>query len=85
MRYCKKCLYPENAKPTIIFDENGVCSGCNYIDSRKNLEIDWSERQDILVKITEKAKFEAKSAVTHTIVLFLLVVERTHTFSKYGF
>ena len=60
MRYCKKCLYPENAKPTIIFDENGICSGCNYIDSRKNLEIDWSERQDILKEITDKAKFEAK-------------------------
>ena len=24
MRYCKRCLYPENAKPTIIFDDDGV-------------------------------------------------------------
>ena len=38
MSLSRKC------KPTIIFDENGDMSGCNYIEP-KNLEIDWSERQ----------------------------------------
>ena len=33
MKYCARCLYPENAKPTIIFDEDGICSGCRYIES----------------------------------------------------
>ena len=40
MRYCKNCFYPENAKPTIIFDENGICSGCNYHFSRKDEDVD---------------------------------------------
>jgi len=54
-------LYPENAKPTIIIDdETGVCSGCNYNDSRKNLEIDWDERETILIQILDDAKKLAK-------------------------
>ena len=60
MKYCARCLYPENAKPTIIFDDEGICSGCRYIESRKHLEIDWSQRQEILREITDKAKFRAK-------------------------
>lgn len=60
MRYCKRCLYPENAKPTIIFDDRGVCSGCNYHASRKNLEIDWGARQKILENILEEARLESK-------------------------
>ncbi|MEG6548845.1 N-acetyl sugar amidotransferase [Desulfocurvibacter africanus] len=43
MEYCKRCLYPRNARPTIIFDEEGVCSGCRYHESR--LRIDWDERR----------------------------------------
>lgn len=29
MDYCKRCLYPANDKPAIIFDDDGVCSGCS--------------------------------------------------------
>ena len=60
MRYCKVCLYPENAKPTIIFDEEGVCSGCRYHQSRKKLEIDWDERAEIFEQIVEDARSERK-------------------------
>lgn len=35
MEYCARCCYPENAKPTIIFDDEGICSGCRYHESRK--------------------------------------------------
>ena len=56
MRYCARCLYPENAKPTIIFDEEGVCSGCRYHESRKHLEIDWDERWEMLEELAEDAK-----------------------------
>lgn len=56
MRYCARCLYPENAKPTIIFDEEGVCSGCRYHESRQKLEIDWDERERMLAKILEEAR-----------------------------
>lgn len=60
MEYCARCLYPANAKPTIIFDEEGVCSGCRYHESRGKLEIDWTEREEMLREILEDAKAEAR-------------------------
>ena len=56
MRYCKKCFYPENAKPTIIFDEQGVCSGCNYHASRKDDDVDWDERREMFQEIVDESK-----------------------------
>ena len=64
MEYCARCLYPVNAKPTIILDEEGVCSGCRYHESRENLEINWEERQEILKQITDEAKKTAKERGT---------------------
>ncbi len=46
MRYCLRCLYPENAKPTIIFDEQGICSGCRHHEARHR--IDWPAREQKL-------------------------------------
>ncbi|MFH1067222.1 MAG: N-acetyl sugar amidotransferase, partial [bacterium] len=60
MRYCARCLYPENARPTIIFDDEGVCSGCRYHESRKKLEVDWGQREKMLEKILDEAKQLAK-------------------------
>lgn len=60
MKYCTRCMYPENAKPTIIFDEEGVCSGCRYHESRQYLEIDWDERWQMLEEIASEAKAMAK-------------------------
>jgi N-acetyl sugar amidotransferase len=60
MEYCKRCLYPENAKPTIIFDDEGVCSGCRYHESRA--KIDWSERQKTLKEILDEHKAKAREA-----------------------
>ena len=60
MRYCKKCLYPENAKPTIIFDDDGVCSGCNYHASRKDDDVDWYEREKMFQELVDDAKAMAK-------------------------
>jgi N-acetyl sugar amidotransferase len=61
MRYCARCLYPENAKPTIIFDDEGVCSGCRYHESRQKLEVNWDERLGMLEKILEEARHMAKA------------------------
>jgi len=58
LEYCKRCVYPANAKPDIIFDEHGVCSGCRLIESRPH--IDWDEREKILVGILEEHKALAK-------------------------
>ncbi len=60
MKYCNRCLYPENAKPTIIFDDQGICSGCRYHESRKKLDVDWDQRQEMLREILKDAKVMAK-------------------------
>ncbi|MBF0233101.1 MAG: N-acetyl sugar amidotransferase [Desulfamplus sp.] len=56
MRYCARCFYPENAKPTIIFDEEGVCSGCRYHESRSKLEVDWDKRVLMFERIVEEMR-----------------------------
>ncbi|KKR58814.1 MAG: N-acetyl sugar amidotransferase [Candidatus Curtissbacteria bacterium GW2011_GWA1_40_47] len=58
MRYCARCLYPENAKPAIIFDDEGVCSGCRYHESREG--INWREREKKLSEILEEYKKKAR-------------------------
>jgi len=65
MRYCARCLYPENAKPTIIFDDERICSGCRYHESRQILEIDWDERAEMLQEILDEAKSLAKERGNH--------------------
>lgn len=60
MRYCARCMYPENARPTIIFDEFGVCSGCRYHESRGTVEVNWQERWQIFEDICAEAKNMAK-------------------------
>ena len=57
MEYCKRCCYPANARPTIIFDEQGVCSGCRVAEQRPT--IDWEPRQKRLKEIL--AEYSAKA------------------------
>jgi N-acetyl sugar amidotransferase len=42
MRYCSRCLYPENHPLKLVFDEQGVCSGCRVHEEKDSL--DWRER-----------------------------------------
>jgi N-acetyl sugar amidotransferase len=58
MNYCKRCMYPSNAKPTIIFDDLGVCSGCRTIESRK--KINWVDRKKQLDELIKEYKSIAK-------------------------
>lgn len=60
MEYCKRCVYPANARPGLVLDEEGVCSGCRLIESRP--AIDWSVREKQLLEILDeyKAKQRAK-------------------------
>lgn len=60
MDYCARCMYPENAKPTIIFDDEGICSGCRYHESREQLEINWDERKEIFEQIVDEARRMAR-------------------------
>lgn len=59
MEYCARCMYPENAKPTIIFDDDGVCSGCRYHESR--MSIDWEHRESLLRQMLDDYKAEAST------------------------
>ena len=60
MEYCARCVYPENTKPTIIFDDEGICSGCRYHESR--FTIDWDERGKWLKELLYDYKTKAKEA-----------------------
>ena len=54
MKFCNKCAYPSNAKPTITFDDFGICSGCRYNDYRSNSEINWVERFEELRNLLQE-------------------------------
>ncbi|MDO8530049.1 MAG: N-acetyl sugar amidotransferase [bacterium] len=58
MQYCKRCLYPANHPLGIMFDKEGVCSGCR-IHEEKDI-LDWSGREKKLEKILEKFRSKDK-------------------------
>lgn len=49
MKYCKRCLYPENHPLNLTFDKEGVCSGCRVHEEKDIL--DWKERGEKLEKL----------------------------------
>lgn len=59
MRYCLRCLYPENHPLGIFFDEEGVCSGCRVHEEKD--ELDWAEREIKLKKILSGYKNLSKN------------------------
>src|SRR3989344_6009256 len=58
MEYCKRCCYPANARPSIIFDGEGVCSGCRVTESRH--EIDWEKKEKKLKEILTESREKAR-------------------------
>ncbi len=54
IEYCRKCLNPSNHPLGIIFNENGICSGC--IVHEEKYKIDWKKKFESLNKIFEKVK-----------------------------
>ncbi len=46
MRFCKKCTI-SNQRPRINFDEQGVCSACNYAEYKRT-NVDWKQRESEL-------------------------------------
>ena len=51
MKYCKKCVMPDT-RPGIQFNEEGICSGCQSYERRK--EIDWEKRLEELEQICDR-------------------------------
>ena len=60
MKYCKRCCYPENTKPMIIFGEDGVCSGCKAFEERMSVDINWNEKSDELKEMLNDYKKQAE-------------------------
>ena len=50
--FCKKCTI-SNQRPRISFDENGVCSACNFAVFKKE-KIDWKERENELIELCKR-------------------------------
>ena len=59
MRYCKRCLYPENHPLNITFDEEGICSGCRVHEEKDILN--WTERGEKLKSILDNYKNKSKN------------------------
>lgn len=57
MKYCLRCVYPENSAVPLVFDEHGVCSGCRV--SEEKGKIDWRERRKLLKQILAEYKVKA--------------------------
>ena len=49
--YCKKCTV-SNQRPRITFDENGICSACNFAVYKR--KIDWKLREKKLIELCNK-------------------------------
>lgn len=52
VKYCSRCVI-SNQRPRIEFNEQGVCSACEYA-WRKHHEIDWAARERELVRLCDK-------------------------------
>ena len=63
VKFCKSCLYPENAK-LIYIDEEGICSGCRFHQNKSSKEspIDWDQREKLLDEIIIDMKARAKKS-----------------------
>jgi len=53
IKYCKRCINPET-KPDFKIDSDGICAACKSYDNREI--INWSDRKEKFLEITEKYK-----------------------------
>lgn len=57
MKYCKRCLYPENHPLNIIIDDEGICSGCRVHEEKFSLN--WIDREKKLYRILQTYRNES--------------------------
>ncbi len=50
--FCKKCTI-SNQRPRITFDENGICSACNFA-VYKRTKVDWDQREKELIALCDR-------------------------------
>ena len=64
IKFCKKCVM-SNQRPRIKFDQNGVCSACNFAEY-KQTEINWTAREK---ELTELCDLHRKSNGSYDVVV----------------
>lgn len=65
MKYCKRCLYPENHPLNLVFDDKGICSGCRIHEEKD--ELYWPEREGKLMSIFNE--FRNKSGKNYDCII----------------
>jgi N-acetyl sugar amidotransferase len=61
VKYCLRCVYPENTRPRLLIDEYGICSACHSFEERANKSDEyWSERKEALKNVLDKARENAR-------------------------
>lgn len=65
MKFCKRCLYPENHALNIIFDDDGVCSGCRVHEEK--YEIDWNKKESELADLL--SQYKAREGTSYDCVI----------------
>jgi N-acetyl sugar amidotransferase len=50
--YCKKCTI-SNQRPRIVFDNDGVCSACQFAEYKRH-KISWQARENELIQLCNK-------------------------------
>jgi N-acetyl sugar amidotransferase len=58
MKYCQRCLYPENHPLGILFDEEGICTGCRVHEEKDTL--DWPSRLEKLRNLVGTYRSETR-------------------------
>jgi len=52
VKFCRKCTV-SNQRPRIAFDEDGVCSACNFAEFKRH-KIDWLQREEELKDLCDR-------------------------------
>jgi N-acetyl sugar amidotransferase len=51
MEYCTRCVYPAASAAAIVFDEEGVCSGCRTHEEQAS--VDWEAREEMFRELCD--------------------------------
>jgi N-acetyl sugar amidotransferase len=52
VKFCKNCTV-SNQRPRITFDENDICSACNFANYKRS-QVDWKKREEELLVFLDK-------------------------------
>lgn len=65
MKFCKRCLYPENHALNIVFDSKGICSGCRVHEEK--YQINWDEKEKELETLL--SQYRKRSGTSYDCVI----------------